>query len=347
MMNSRQNFKGPLVGILLATMFLSIGGPAIAFDDGARAYWKARDGAHVVSTQYIFLDMQATDTQMFDPSHFIFPNSDVEANLFLASYAYHFTLFGRRPSSLAVNLAGGSADINVSTTTVPSQFLPPGVARGASFSQSASGWADPTVQLDVNLFGTPPLISTVDLLNYEPTWTVDAAIMLGLPVGNYDDDRLINMGQNRFFSRLALPMKYHIGPFAAGYMTSLELTPSVWILGANDDFMGQELENDPLWQVEAHVTHDFTRTFYGSLDLLYRRGFQSDINGVSVGEELDVGNVGLTLNYQITDNFVVRSGFSSNVFGDDGLDNSLLRIQFVYGWHRLMENLKKLKGQSH
>jgi hypothetical protein len=95
------------------------------------------------------------------------------------------------------------------------------------------------------------------------------------------------------------------------------------------------------------VTHDFTRTFYGSLDLLYRRGFESEINGVRVPGELDVGNIGLTLNYQVSNNLVIRTGYSSNVFGDGALDNSLLRIQFVYGWHRLMENLKKLRGQKH
>ncbi len=334
---------GFLVGIALAVIFSSFGSPANAIDDGARAYWKARDGTHVVSTQYLFLDMVATDTQTFDPAHFIFPNSKAEANLFMASYAYHFTLLDR-PSSVALNILGGSADVDVDTNFAPSQFLPSGVTPGASFNQSATGFGDPTVQLDVNLFGTPPLISTVDLLNYEPTWTIDAAVMLAAPIGQYDNDRLINMGQNRFFGRFALPMKYHFGAFAPGYMSSIELTPSVWLFDKNDDFLGRTLENDPLWQLEGHVTHDFTRSFSGSLDMLYRRGFQSEIDGVEVGDELEVGNLGFTLNYQVTDNLAIRAGYSSNLFGDDGLDNSVVRLQLVYGWHRLMENMKKLRG---
>ncbi len=342
-MKQRNKPTGFLVGIALAVIFSSFGSPANAIDDGARAYWKARDGTHVVSTQYLFLDMVATDTQIFDPAHFIFPNSKAEANLFMASYAYHFTLLDR-PSSVALNILGGSANVDVDTNFAPSQFLPSGVTPGASFNQSATGFGDPTVQLDVNLFGTPPLISTVDLLNYEPTWTIDAAVMLAAPIGQYDNDRLINMGQNRFFGRFALPMKYHFGAFAPGYMTSIELTPSVWLFDQNDDFLGRKLENDPLWQLEGHVTHDFTRSFSGSLDMLYRRGFQSEIDGVEVGGELEVGNLGLTLNYQVTDNLAIRAGYSSNLFGDDGLDNSVVRLQLVYGWHRLMENMKKLRG---
>ena len=130
-------------------------------------------------------------------------------------------------------------------------------------------------------------------------------------------------------------------------MTSVELTPSVWVFGDNDDFLGQNLENVPIYQLEGHITHDFTRTFYGSLDFLYRQGFQSTIGGVEVGSELDVGNIGLSVNYNVNDNFVVRTGFSSNVFGDDSMDNSMFRLQFVYGWHKLNENLKKLIKGKH
>ena len=106
--------------------------------------------------------------------------------------------------------------------------------------------------------------------------------------------------------------------------------------------MGRKLENDPLWQLEAHFTHDFTADFYASADLLYRSGFQSEINGVEVGDELDVGNLGFTLNYRVTKNFAIRTGYTANVFGDDALDSGILRIQFVYGWHPSSENTKKL-----
>ena len=61
-----------------------------------------------------------------------------------------------------------------------------------------------------------------------------------------------------------------------------------------------------------------------------------------MGEELDVGNIGFTLNYKATDNLVIRTSYMSNVFGDNDLDNSILRIQFVYAWSSPAENAKKL-----
>jgi hypothetical protein len=327
---------------LLATlvMILLFGGQALAVDDGARAYWKGRDGTNVVSFQYLNLNLQASDSKQFAPGQYIYPNADTEASIFIANYVRHITLFNR-PSSLSFAVAGGSVDADFKANA-PGQFVPPGLS--GAFSQSSSGYADPSVALVVNLFGTPPLKTNFDLIDYEPTWTLDTAVMLALPVGAYDDSKLVNMGLNRWFGRIAFPLTYHFGVFTPGYRSSFELTPSVWLFAENDDFMGQKLENDPMWQLEAHLTHDFTPSFFGSLDLLYRSGFQSEVNGVEVGEELDIGNLGFTLSYQVTDNLSIRTGFSSNVFGDNDLDNSMVRLQFVYGWHRDFENMKKLKS---
>jgi hypothetical protein len=319
-----------------------VSGPVFAVDDGARSYWKARAGTQVFSFQYLNLNMQASGALQFDPGLYLYPNSDTEANVMIASWATHFTLFNS-PSTFSVNLVGGSVDATVDTGAIPPEFLPPGVEPGGFFSQSTSGFGDPSMQLTMNLFGTPPLISTVDLLNYEPTWTLDAAVMLGVPIGQYESDQVVNMGLNRVYGRVAFPFKVHFGPFTPGYMTSLEFTPSVWLFAENDDFLGQELDNDPMVQFEGHLTHDFTPTFFASLDLLYRSGFQSKIDGVEAGDELNIGNIGFTFNFQVTDNVALRAGYSSNVFGDNEVKNSVIRIQLVYGWHTLMENAKKLQ----
>ena len=63
-----------------------------------------------------------------------------------------------------------------------------------------------------------------------------------------------------------------------------------------------------------------------------------------MGEELDIGDLGYTLNFQVNDNLGIRTSFSSNVFGDSNLDNSMIRLQLVYGWHDDNENIKKLQA---
>jgi hypothetical protein len=326
-----------------AILFCSLSTPARAQDDGARAYWKAREGTHVFSFQYMPAFMDAEGSQAFAPGQYVYPNSNVNAHVVMATYGYNFTLpLVKRPSVIAVNVLAGSIRLDANPI-LPPDFVPPGIVPGTAFSQSSAGFSDPNTQLTVNLFGTPSLKSNVDLLNYEPTWTVDFAGLLAFPIGTYKGDKLVNIGQNRWYGRLALPLKYHFRVFAPGRMSSLEVTPSVWLFHENNDFLRQKLENDPLWSVEAHLTHDFTTTFYGSVDMLYQNGFQSRVNGIGVGEKLEIGTIGFTLNYQVSDNAGIRTSFNSNVFGDNDLNTLVLRLQFVYAWNAPSENAKRLE----
>jgi hypothetical protein len=308
---------------------------AFAQDDGPRAYWNARAGTQVVSFQYLPIGISTSGSQAFAPGQYIYPNAEIDAKIFLGTWAHHTNLFNR-PSTLAVNIVGGSVGVQVNSSANPDP-------SGATFSQSSAGFSDPNMQLAVNIFGTPKLISTVDLLNYEPTVSLDVAVMLAFPLGQYQSDKLVNIGLNRWYGRVALPFKWHFGVFSAGYMSSFELIPAVWLFAENDDFLGQKLENDPLWSLEAHLTHDFSRSFFGSLDMLVQNGFESKIDGTGVGEKLELGNLGFALNYTVTDNVTTRVGFSSNVFGDENIETSVVRLQFVYSWHQTTENAKKLQ----
>jgi len=320
---------------------LSLSDNAFAQDDGARSYWNTRSGTNVMSFQYLNMNMGASASSAFAPGQYIYPNSTTNANVFVGTWAHHMT-FLNRPSTFAVNLIGGNVDVSVNTNDVPPELLPPGIVPGTSLGQSSSGFSDPNMALVVNLFGTPKLKSTVDLLNYEPTVSMDIAVLLAIPIGEYENDKLVNLGLNRWYGRLALPLKYHFGVFAPGYMSSFELIPSVYLFTDNDDFLGSTLENEVMWQLESHLTHDFTTSFFASLDLLYQNGFQSTIDGNEVGGKLELGSLGFTFNYHITDNVTARTSFNSNLFGDNNLETSSIRLQFVYGWHKTEENMKKL-----
>ncbi len=121
--------------------------------------------------------------------------------------------------------------------------------------------------------------------------------------------------------------------------------PSAFLFGPNDNFVGSELKNDPLLQLEAHVTRDFTRMFFGSVDLLYQHGALSTIDGTEAEEKLDVLAVGFTVDFEATDNFGVRFSYHSLVAGDSDIDGDMFRIMGYFGWNALVEKYKKLQGE--
>ena len=330
-----------LGAILTIFGFLSFGGQAKAQDDGSRSYWNARAGTNIFSFQYLPLNMGTSGSKAFAPGQYIYPNSDISANIFMGTWAHHMT-FLNKPSTFAINIAGGNIGVNFNAN-VPSEVLPPGILPGTTFIQSSSGFADPSIAFVTNLIGTPPLKSNVDLFNYEPSFSMDLALLLVVPLGEYESDKLVNLGLNRWYGRFALPLKYHFGVFSPGYMSSFELTPSVYLFADNDDFVdGHKLENEPLWQIESHLTHDFTSKFFASLDMLYQNGFQSKTDGTEIADNLEIGSLGFSFNYQIEDNIMIRTSYSSNVFGNKELETSFIRLQFVYSWNKATENFKKL-----
>jgi hypothetical protein len=329
-------YKSVSIIILIAVCCITMAfcGAAQAQDDGARAYWKTLEDTNIVSFQYLRFNSDTTGSQTFSPSYGLYPNAETDLDLYLLSYARQIGLFGRS-AMITGSIYGG--DMNSELDADP--FDP----TSGRIRQTANGFGDPGVGLTVNLYGAPRLTNFYDMGNYEPSITVDVSGLLTIPIGEYDNDRIVNIGQNRWYGRLAFPVVFYFGSYAPLYRTSLEVTPAVFIFDKNDDFLGQDLENDPLYQLEAHLTRDFTRNFFGSLDFMWREGFDTEIDGNDEGDELKIMTLGFTVNFQINDNSGLRFSYHSNFIDDDDFDADMIRFQFYYGWNALVENVKALE----
>jgi hypothetical protein len=295
----------------------------------ARFYWKSLSGATAVP---VIVNSISGNTNPFDPAHLVEPGATIEATLAIGGYAHTFTLFDR--SALAAVL-------------LPMGRIVGDVTVGAlSVTQSARGFGDPTFELDVNLIGPPAQTNLVDVLRYEPGFSLDVIVDLAVPVGEYDNSRSLNLGQNRWYGRVGAPVVWQLGSWVPGRRTTLELLPAVWLFGTNDDFVGKSLETDPMFQVDAHLTRDFTDRVWGSLDAAWYTGGQASVDGVE-GEKLDNLGVGLSLGYQINDSLALTFGYKSTVNdsapGDLQMDGFM--ISLVSGWHPIIEGARRLKGE--
>ena len=77
------------------------------------------------------------------------------------------------------------------TVLVPVGDVEIEVAGLMSSQESARGFGDTVLQLDVNLIGAPAMRNVPDLLRFEPDFTVDLVLTLGIPIGEYDKDSSI------------------------------------------------------------------------------------------------------------------------------------------------------------
>ncbi len=314
-----------------ALLALSALGPLAAqAQTPARFYLDTLSGSSAVP---LIVESVNGNTNPFDPAHIVVPGADFEATLALVGYARTFALFDRSAlAAIILPMGRISGDVTLG---------------GRTFSQSASGFGDPMLEFDINLIGPPAQENIPDVLRYEPGFSLDLLADLALPIGEYDKDQALNIGQNRWYGRVGLPMTLQLGAWVPGRRTTLELLPAVWLFGDNDDYLGQRLETEPMFQLDAHLTRDFTEHLWGSLDGVWFNGGEASIDGVN-GESVDNFGLGFTLGYSLNDNINLTFGYKSTLNDSDPGDMQMdsFNLSLVFGWHPLLEGSRRLK-ESH
>jgi Putative MetA-pathway of phenol degradation len=330
----RLGFHSPLPartrGVVIAIVALAILCPALA---GAqvppRFYWKSLAGANAVPVIFQSLSGNANPV---DPAHFVPADGDVEASVVVAGYARMISVFGR---TLTVALLEPMGRISGEATVA-----------AITSNQDSSGFGDPMLEVGINLVGPKALETIPDLMRYEPKFSLDAIVDLAFPIGEYDDDQPLNLGQNRWYGRIGAPIVWQLGPWVPGRRTTLEVLPSVWFFSDNHDFVGHTLSTDPMFQVEAHLTRDFTESLWGSFDTTWMSGGESSVDGAG-GDSLNNLGIGFTLGYQVNDNIGLTAGYMATVNDNDPGDLQMdgFRISLTYGWHKIVEGQKRLKSE--
>ena len=296
----------------------------------ARFYWKTLSDSNAVPV--IFQSLSG-NTNPFDPAHTITPGASLDATLGIVGYARTFSLFDRAAmAALLFPMGHISGEVTVA---------------GRTFNQSANGFGDPMIEFNLNVIGPPAQKDIPAVMRYEPGFSVDLLADLAVPIGEYDSTRPLNIGQNRWYGRFGMPTILQIGPWVPGERTTLEFLPAVWLFGNNDDYVGQTMETDPLFQLDAHLTRDITDKLWASIDAAWYYGGKATINDVP-GEKLNNIGVGITLGYQINDNLNLTAGYKSTIndSSSDDLRMDCFMVSLVFGWHPLLEGSKRLKDEK-
>jgi len=299
-----------------------------------RFYWKTLMGTNAVPVIVMSVD---GNINPFDPSILVDPSASLSANVAIAGYAKIFPVWNKA-AMLAVLVPMGS---------IEGSFLD---TDGLLSRESSSGFGDPMIEFNINLIGPPPIMNLPDLMRYEPGFSLDLVVDLAFPLGQNDNTQSLNLGQNRWYGRIGAPIVWQLGPWIPARRTTLEIFPSVWLFGDNDDFVGQNLSSDPTFELETHLTRNFTSRFWGSIDATYTSSGDATITTTirsfpTSGSDMTL--VGFTLGYQLNDSMQLTIGYKSTLNNDAGsndLQMSVFMISFTTGWHRLLEGAGRLSS---
>ena len=185
----------------------------------------------------------------------------------LISYYHSFGLLGR------------SANIVVALPYAIGNFT--GTLAGAGEHIYRSGLADSVYRLSINLKGGPAMPAQ-EFVKWHQKMLLGAGLKVIAPTGQYDPTKLINWGANRWSFKPELGYSQRWGNWL------LDGYAGVWIFTINHDYWSRNsfypgtrsLQQKPIAAFEGHLSYDFKRGVWVSLDGNFWYGGATSVAGI-------------------------------------------------------------------
>jgi hypothetical protein len=153
-----------------------------------------------------------------------------------------------------------------------------------------------------------------------------ASFKVTAPLGQYDDDKLVNIGMNRWSFAPELGMSQTFGPLI------LELAGAVTLYMDNDGLLGQTLEQDPLYSAQGHAVYTLPRGIWFAFDATYYTGGRTSVGGVEKDNLQRSSRIGATLAFPLTKLHSLKLYASSGVSTRTGSDFDTYGVAWQYRW---------------
>ncbi len=281
---------------LLALLALALGSQIAAGQElEARAY-----APNPVGARFLVMSWSHSDGDMLLNASSPIKDFEVRADTYSAGIGGTFALWDRLASvAIGVPYVDGTAT---------------GLLDGMPERVDRAGAADLRLRLTLSLLPGSAL-SAADFMRAPPDRTLGVSLVVNVPTGEYFDDKLVNLGTNRWAFRPEFGGSRRFGRW------NFDGSLGVWLFGDNDEFLGdKQRSQDPLTTLQGHLSYTFApRLWLGASGTWYTGGTTS-VDGVSDHNRQGNSRAGLTLAIPVGQQNSVKLAWSTGVtarFGGD------------------------------
>lgn len=281
----------------LISLCFGLSSAAFAQDDGARLYMLIPDKVTIAAFRFHLLHSNVTNDEGE------VQNNDLDTKLGVFQFVQTLDLGGSQGSIFLV---------------VPGSHIS---ANDVTYGET--GFGDVQLGFTYGVFGTPAL-KPADYANLRPGLALNLLAKIFFPTGKYNSNQPVNIGANRWALRLGVPVVYAIGKTMTDpHLTTIEAMPQITLYTANNDPFGADRSKQkPLFIFEGHLTRGFSKSFWASLDLLWREGGSVTVNGIDQHNSQSALSLGTTGTFSLPANFSLRvtagKVVARNQYGPDG-----------------------------
>ena len=298
---------GILVRIIFVFWVVFLAGEGYAQELEPRSYTNTPVGLNFL----IIGDGYLNGSVLTDPS-LPLKDAKLHAQMPISAYARSLNLWGESGKVDAVfpyACASGAAEF-----------------AGQSVGRNVCGWGDPRIRLSMNLYGAPAL-SLREFAGYKQDLIVGTSLQIGVPLGRYDADKLLNIGTHRWSIKPEFGLSKAIGSL------TLELIGGATFYTENDSFLGnKKREQDPIYSLQGHLIYGFRSGIWLALDANVYRGGRTTIDGTRSDDLQQNTRLGATLALPVNRYNSIKLNASRGVMTRSGGNFKMIGIAWQYRW---------------
>jgi len=289
--------------------FVVLLGPATGFGQSLepRAYANAPVGLNFLVVGYAY----SKGGVSFDPS---VPLENGEARVHSVPIVYVRSL----------DVLGNAANIGfvLPLASVSGNATLNGVER----EREITGIADPALRLAVNFYGAPAM-SMREFRSYRQDLIVGASLVVTAPLGQYDPNRAVNLGTNRWSAKPELGLSKALDAW------TVELSAGASFFAKNDDYLqGNVREQDPIYSAQLHLTRQLAGGKWAAVSTTYYEGGRTTLNGAARDDRLSGSRIGATFALPLARQHSLKVYGSTGLRARTGTDFDTFGAAWQYLW---------------
>jgi hypothetical protein len=303
--NYKARFNLLLTTIAFGLLTVAVNGNAQDLEP--RAYSNTPVGMNFLLVGYQY----SQGALLFDPA---VPITDTDANINLGLLGYvHALAIADKSAKVGVLLPFAGLDAT-------------GYVEGVFRTREDQGLADPAFYFTINLYGAPAL-SFEEFKDYKQDTIIGLAFKLTAPLGVYENDRLLNIGTNRWTFKPEIGISQALGRW------TIEAAASAILYSDNDDFdNGKTRQQDNIYSIQGHVVYSFPRNIWASVGATCYAGGRTTIDGVTRNDLQQNWRTGFTVAFPLNRHHSIKLFGNSGVSTRTGTDYDSLGIAWQYRW---------------